>query len=195
MMPIHPSISRSARLGVFLAAGLFLGGCEKLIETVSGGGGGAGSGGTSASQSANTPVRLNAFTQFQCTSNWTNRDGGLGLVAHSGSGTCKAAFPGGSGAYRIQLVAQTEFDGSPIYRISINGRVVASGSYPLSKGTLICDCPDWPRNCPDVNVSLDAGVHQIHTGDVIEFYGQEVYPCGKNGAYAKWHELVFTPVD
>lgn len=190
-MPRPASPSRTALPAIAL---VLLAGCSKLLEPVSGGGGGTADPSNSA-QSAHTTVRLNARNDFNCTSNWTDRDGALGLVAHTGSGTCRAAFPGGSGTYRIQVVAQTEFDGSPVYRIRINGRTAASGSYPLSKGTLICDCPDWRRNCPDVNASLDAGVHEIRTGDIIEFFGQEVYPCGEHGAYAKWHELVFTPVN
>ena len=36
---------------------------------------------------------------------------------------------------------------------------------------------------------------QIKTGDVIRFYGEEVYPCGKHGAYAKWHSITLTPVN
>jgi len=44
-------------------------------------------------------------------------------------------------------------------------------------------------------MQLDAGVHNLDTGDVIEFYGEEEYLCGKHGAYAKWKGMVFTPAD
>lgn len=141
-----------------------------------------------------TKIRLDAFQHFQCTDNWTNRDGGWGLQAGTGNGKCTASFPGRSGRYRVILMAQLEFDGSPKYRISINGSQIAAGEYPASKGKLICDCPNWRTNCPDRVVPLDAGRHAINRGDVIEFYAEEVYPCGENhGAYAKWRELVFTP--
>ena len=141
-----------------------------------------------------TKLRLDAFQHFQCTENWTNRDGGLGLKAGSGEGVCTASFPGYSGRYRVILMAQLEFDGSPKYNISINGSSIAAGEFPPSKGKVICDCPNWRTNCPDRVVPIDAGRHEINRGDVIEFRGQEVYPCGEgHGAYAKWRELVFTP--
>ena len=143
-----------------------------------------------------TTVRLDAFRHFDCSSAWTNRDGGWGLRAGSGSGVCNAAFPGLSGRYRVVLMAQLEFDGNPIFKISVDGATIAEGSYPMSKGELICDCPNWRVNCPDRIVPIDAGVHEIKQGAAIEFYGQEVYPCGgSHGAYAKWRELVFTPAN
>ena len=141
-----------------------------------------------------TKIRLNASEHFQCTENWTNRDGGWGLRAGTGKGVCTTPFPGRSGRYRVTLMAQLEFDGSPRYKISINDSPIAAGEFPPSKGKLICDCPNWRTNCPDRVVPLDAGRHEINKGDAIEFYAEEVYPCGEgHGAYAKWREMVFTP--
>ena len=139
-------------------------------------------------------IHLNAFIHFKCSDNWTNRDGGLGLVAGTNSGTCQANFPGRTGKYRVTLMAQLEFDGGPKFRVSLDGDTIVEGVYPLSKGELICNCPNWRTNCPDRVVPIDAGVHRISTGSTIEFYGAEVYPCGdSHGAYAKWRELVFSP--
>ena len=86
-----------------------------------------------------------------------------------------------------------EFDGDPIFRIDIDGETAAAGRYPMSMGKLVCECPNWRVNCPDRVVPIDAGVHEIRQGASIVFAAQEVYPCGGHGAYAKWHELVFTP--
>lgn len=139
-------------------------------------------------------IRLNAFTDFNCSDAWTERDGGWGLRAGSGSGDCTAAFPGDGGSYRVVLMAQLEFDGNPNFRIEVDGQTIAAGSYPMSMGELICDCPNWRINCPDRVVPIDAGVHEIGKGSSILFVGAEVYPCGgSHGAYAKWQELVFTP--
>ncbi len=139
-------------------------------------------------------IRLSAFTDFNCSKEWTNRDGGWGLRAGAGSGVCRVAFPGASGSYRVTLMAQLEFDGNPKFKIDVDGSTIAEGNYPMSMGKLICDCPNWRVNCPDRIVPIDAGVHDIEQGASIEFVAAEVYPCGGNhGAYAKWHELVFTP--
>jgi hypothetical protein len=139
-------------------------------------------------------IRLSAFTDFSCSKEWTNRDGGLGLRAGAGSGVCRVAFPGAGGSYRVTLMAQLEFDGNPKFKIDVDGSTIAQGNYPMSMGKLVCDCPNWRVNCPDRIVPIDAGVHDIEQGALIEFVGAEVYPCGGNhGAYAKWHELVFTP--
>lgn len=139
-------------------------------------------------------IRLSAFKDFNCTSAWTNRDGGWGLRAGSGSGECKAVFPGADGSYRVTLMAQLEFDGNPQFRIDIDDTTIAAGNYPMSMGKLICDCPNWRVNCPDRVVPIDAGVHEIGHGAIVKYVAAEVYPCGGNhGAYAKWHELVFTP--
>ena len=147
-------------------------------------------------QKEKATVRLDAFRHFSCSSGWTNRDGGLGLRAGSGSGVCSAVFPGPSGRYRVELMAQLEFDGNPNFKISLERSPIAAGSYPMSKGELICDCPNWRVNCPDRVVPIDAGVHEIRQGALIEFFGEEVYPCGgSHGAYAKWREMVFTRVD
>ena len=142
-----------------------------------------------------TKVRLDAFKHFDCTGNWGNRDGGLGLKAGSGSGSCRAKFPGHSGNYRVTLMAQLEFDGAPKFKITVDGNTIAAGEYPMSKGELICDCPNWRVNCPDRVIPIDAGTHTIEKGSTIEFHGEEVYPCGSDshGAYAKWREMVFTP--
>lgn len=179
-----------------------IGGGDKVSAgTVEGGGSDGSSGQTAqlaqadAAPSEPKKLRLDAFRDFDCGGNWTNRDGGLGLKAGSGSGTCRARFSGTSGEYRITLMAQTEFDGAPKFSISIDGNKIAAGRYPMSKGKLICDCPNWRVNCPDRIVPIDAGVHAVNNGSTIEFFGQEVYPCGSgsHGAYAKWRELVFTP--
>ncbi|MFC1681943.1 hypothetical protein ACFL1S_09290, partial [Pseudomonadota bacterium] len=80
------------------------------------------------------------------------------------------------------------------FRIEVDDTLIAAGSYPMSMGELICDCPNWRVNCPDRIVPIDAGVHEIRQGALIRFVAAEVYPCGGNhGAYAKWHELVFSP--
>lgn len=158
--------------------------------------GGTSSGGTSSAPPPDgaTPaeVRLSAFSDFQCSGNWTNRDGALGLKAHTGSGACEATFPGVSGSYRIQVKVQTERDGSPPYRVSINGNVISAGNYPYATGGLACNCP--ASQCPDRNTMIGVGTHQLKPGDKIEFWGDQVYPCGQNhGAYAKWHEMILTP--
>jgi hypothetical protein len=104
--------------------------CDKLDEYVNSTSSGGGSDSNSASSNSSQPseiVKLGAFNEFKCTSNWTNRDGGLGLKVGSGSGTCKAPFHGESGIYRIELLAQTEREGRSPYRISINGTQVNSG--------------------------------------------------------------------
>ncbi len=197
-------------LPTVLLAAMVLMACEKTGETSSGGGGGdetdaagekiAGSAAAGSEKSAstqNSTVALDAFTDFQCTSNWTNRDGGLGLKVGSGSGTCQATFPGGSGTYRIELGAQTEREGQSPFRISINGTLAGAGKFPFSQGQRICKChrQPWMTYCPDVVMYLDAGTHHINTGDVIEYYGEEEYLCGKHGAYSKWRGMVFTPVN
>ena len=167
--------------------------CQQSSEWSSTGAGS--SSGEEVNSANNTTVVLNAFTDFNCTGGWSNRDGALGLTAGAGSGTCDVAFPGGSGKYRVQVKIQTEFDGRPIYKVSINGNTIREGIYPTSTSTVRCVCDNWRVNCPDKNVVIDAGIHQIKTGDVIRFYGEEVYPCGKHGAYAKWHSITLTPVN
>ena len=152
----------------------------------------------SAQNSAAAPqaVTLSAFSDFNCTSNWTDRDGALGLEAHSGSGTCETAFPGVTGRYRITITIQTEFDGKPYYSLSINNQEISSGQYPLSS-SLACDCPkdNWWNVCPDKNVEIDAGVHTVSTNDIIKFYGEEQWQCDGHGAYAKWHKISFVPAN
>ena len=142
-------------------------------------------------------IQLNAFSDFTCTNNWSNRDGALGLDAYSGSGVCRVSFPGTSGKYQMSLTIQTEYDGRPLYEVSINGSVVKAGLYPLStpRG---CDCPHetWYKECPDRNEIINVGTFIINAGDSIVFKGNDDYPCGKeHGAYAKWHRMTFTPVN
>lgn len=152
-------------------------------------------GGTESFSTNNTRATYSAFSDFNCSGGWSNRDGALGLTAGAGSGTCDLAFPGGSGKYQVTVKIQTEFDGNPIYRVSINGNTIKEGTYPTSTKSVQCRCDNWRKNCPDRNVNIDAGVHVIRTGDIVQFYGKEVYPCGKHGAYAKWHSITFTPVN
>lgn len=205
-------------LSLFIAAAL--GGCDQLQNVASGVGSGAksvadkvdgdpdsgadrdGAGEkgeedpVQVAQNDPVKVRLSAFKNFQCSSNWGVRDGGWGLKAGTKSGVCTAIFPGATADYRMVLMAQLEFDGGPKFSISVDDAVVFSGAYPPSKGKVICDCPNWRVNCPDRIVPIDAGVHRVETGSKIEFYAEEVYPCGgDHGAYAKWHEIVLTPVD
>jgi len=139
-------------------------------------------------------VTLSAFSDFSCSSNWTERDGALGLEANSGSGSCENTFSGVTTAYRITITIQTEFDGKPYYSLSIGGREVDSGHYPLSS-SLGCECPkdNWWNVCPDQNVEIDAGVHTVVNGDVITFYGEEDWQCDGHGAYAKWHKITLVP--
>ncbi len=144
-----------------------------------------------ASSSGASEIRLNAFSDFNCSSNWTNRDGALGLKAHTGSGTCRASFPGISGRYRVQIKVQAERDGAPPYSFSINGVIVKSGHYPYATGQLACGCSY--EKCPDRNKMMDVGTFQINQGDIVELWADQVYPCGHDhGAYAKWHEMIFT---
>ena len=174
--------------------------CDTSVETSvtsSGGGGSDSSSESNNSNQTNVLVKLGAFNEFKCTSNWTNRDGGQGLKVGSGSGTCKATFPGGPGTYQIELLAQTEREGQSPYRISINGKLISSGKFPFSQGELNCNCykQPWQIYCPDVVMNLNAGTHYINTGDIIEYYGEEEYLCGKHGAYSKWRGMIFTPVN
>ena len=138
---------------------------------------------------------LSAFTDFKCDSVWTNRDGSLGIRAGDGAGICEAPFIGASGFYRIRLVAQTEFDGAPLFKISVNDIVIKEGEYPYSTDELVCDCPGWRKNCPDKKVNIDTKPVLLKQGDMIMFSGEEVYPCGTHGAYAKWHGMEFVPVE
>lgn len=140
-------------------------------------------------------ISLDAFTGFQCSSAWTNRDGALGIRAGDGSGVCKAPFNGPDGRYRIVLIAQTEFDGASPYSIQVNDSVIKTGEFPYSTGQLVCDCPNWRQNCPDQNVDIETRPVSLNQGDVIAFAAQEVYPCGAHGAYAKWHGMKLVPLD
>ena len=147
------------------------------------------------------PVNLSAFNDFKnkggCTSNWGNRDGALGLDAHTGDGTCEAIFTGIERAhtYNIVLTVQAEFDGRSPYRVSINGQVIKEGRFPFSTSSLKCDCkPVWMTKCPDKNFDINLGDFTVKKGDTIEFWGDEDYGCGSHGAYAKWHGISFTPV-
>ena len=150
---------------------------------------------STTSPSIPTLVVLNAFNDFNCTSNWSNRDGALGLNAYSGSGSCSASFPGATGTYHVTLYIQTEYDGQSPYELSINNNVIASGHYPTSS-SLGCDCPHetWSEDCPDRNDNINGGTHTINNGATITFKGSDDYPCGNDhGSYAKWQRIEFTP--
>ena len=199
---INRSLAGKVAVTVFTAMALT--GCDKLGETSSGGDWekdssieSSGSSQPEAENTDNVTIKLGAFNEFKCTSNWTNRDGGQGLKVGSGSGTCQATFTGGSGTYKIELLAQTEREGQSPYRISINGTGVSSGIFPFSQGELNCKCykQPWQIYCPVVVMNLDAGIHRINNGDIIEYYGEEEYLCGKHGAYSKWRGMLFIPVN
>lgn len=160
-------------------------------------GGGSSSGGTesagpssgNAPAPAKTTIRLDAFSDFSCSSSWTNRNGARGLKAGSGSGTCKASFPGASGTYSVEIKVQAECDGSSRYRVSLDGSTVASGRFPYANGNLQCG------ECPDRNRTITIGTFQVNNGASIALGGWEDYGCDKHGAYAKWHEMIFKPVN
>ena len=152
-------------------------------------------GSSATATTTSSTVVLEAFSDFSCSSGWTNRDGALGLSPHSGSGTCQATFPGAAGNYNVTITVQTEFDGTSPYALYINDNGAASGSYPLAPGCgNDCHPDDWRSQCPDRNVNIDAGNHNVSTGDVIKFYGEEDWNCGDHGAYAKWHKITFTRI-
>lgn len=147
---------------------------------------------TATAATPSSTVVLNAFSDFSCTGNWSNRDGALGLNARTGSGSCQASFPGESGDYRVTITVQIEFDGNSSYALYINDAGAASGQYPLAPGCEgDCHPNDWRSQCPDRKHNLDAGTHHISTGDTIKFYGEEVWNCDEHGAYAKWHKITF----
>lgn len=131
-------------------------------------------------------IWLNAW-DFDCTNNWSDRDGALGLTPYTGPGSCSISFPGAEGTYNLTLSAVNEFDGKSLYRVSINGVTIGEGEYDLSS-PLGCECPldNWREVCPDRNQYIGFGKHNLKPGDVIEFWGDDVYPCGEHGAYAKW---------
>lgn len=134
-------------------------------------------------------IWLDAF-DFNCTGNWGDRDGALGILAYQGSGSCTMDFPGETGTYEFILKAQTEYDGRSPYKLFINGTQVAGGEYPLSSD-LYCDCPhdNWREVCPDRNVDISLGTHTINNGATLKFWGDDVYPCGEHGSYTKWHGI------
>ena len=134
-------------------------------------------------------IFMNAFTDFSCSPGWANRNGGLGRAAYSGSGTCQGPFPGESGVYAVFLQAQAEADGSSPYAVSLNGDNIAEGNFPYANGSLQCGCST--DDCPDRIYNLGAGIHEIDTGDVMGFFGDDVYPCGEHGSYAKWQGMIF----
>ena len=182
----------AGKVAVFAFTTMMLIACDSSVETTS-----SGAGSSEVGSGPAVLVTLDAFNDFQCTSNWANRDGGLGLTVGSGSGTCQTSFPGKSGIYQIELLAQTEREGQSPYRISINGTQVSSGKFPFSQGELNCKCyrQPWSVYCPDVVMKLNAGTHQINNGDIIEYYGEEEYLCGAHGAYSKWRGMNFNPVN
>jgi len=139
-----------------------------------------------ASVSTSNNIWLNAW-DFNCGSNWSDRDGAVGLNPYSGPGSCSISFPGAAGTYNLTLTAVNEFDGKSPYRVSINGVTIGEGEYDLSS-PLGCECPldNWRQECPDRTQYIGLGRHNLKPGDVIEFWGDDVYPCGEHGAYAKW---------
>ncbi|MEJ2134124.1 MAG: hypothetical protein P8X86_02615 [Desulfofustis sp.] len=142
-----------------------------------------------ASVVSSSEIFIDAF-DFNCSSNWGDRDGALGIKAYTGSGTCRKSFPGEAGTYQLVLKAVTEFDGKSPYKFSINGTQVASGEYPLSS-SLGCDCPEdnWREVCPDRDRDIDLGTYDLNPGDVLELWGDDVYPCGSHGSYTKWRGI------
>lgn len=143
----------------------------------------------SASVVSSSEIFVDAF-DFNCSSNWGDRDGALGIKAYTGSGTCQTAFPGEAGTYQLVLKAVTEYDGKSPYKFSINGTQVANGEYPLSS-PLGCDCPhdDWREVCPDRDRDIDLGTYSLNPGDILELWGDDVYPCGSHGSYTKWRGI------
>lgn len=142
-----------------------------------------------ASVVSSSNIFLDAF-DFNCSSNWGNRDGAVGIKAYTGSGTCQESFPGEAGTYQLVLKAVTEYDGRSPYKFSINGTQVANGEYPLSN-PLGCDCPhdEWREVCPDRDRDIDLGTYTLNPGDILELWGDDVYPCGSHGSYTKWRGI------
>ena len=96
------------------------------------------------------------------------------------------AFPGDTGEYVVTLYTVLEHDGQPKIQLRAAGKSLFEGSFPYHEGYLDCD----KRGAPG---SLPLGTHQITKGEKIELIGTSVYECGKQGAYALWYELRFTP--
>jgi len=189
-------------LFALLTIGLILFSCSSGSDDngTSGGSGETASATTTASTATTTAdssptIWLDAF-KFSCDSNWTERDGALGLAAYSGDGSCETSFPGIDGTYNMTLSIQTEFDGESPFRVTINGQTIKDGHFPLSS-SLGCNCPidDWSNVCPDRNEDIDLGTHTLKTGDTIGFWGDDEYPCGDHGSYAKWHGITLTRVN
>jgi hypothetical protein len=148
-------------------------------------------------------VNLSAFNDFfgkgGCSSGWGIRDGAVTIKPYMHSWqSCKAIFTGVEEphTYNMILTIQTEFDGQSPYKVLINNKEIASGRYPLSS-SLGCACPldNWRYVCPDKVINLNIGKIILKKGDVIEFMGMDVYPCGEHGSYAKWHGMSITPLD
>lgn len=175
-------------MALAIVAGLFLCSCGDDHDD---GGTAGGSGDAESTVAANTnsitPNIWLSASDFNCNDNWTERDGAIGLKAYSGPGTCTISFPGEEGTYNLTLSAIAEYDGKSLYRVSINGVIIGEGEYDLSS-PLGCECPtdNWRQECPDRTQYIGFGKHNLKPGDVIEFWGDDVYPCGEHGAYAKW---------
>jgi hypothetical protein len=139
-----------------------------------------------AAVSTSNNIFLSAY-DFNCGDNWSTRDNALALDPYTGPGSCTTSFNGQEGTYNLTLSAVNEFDGKSLYRVSINGVTIGEGEYDLSS-SLGCDCPldNWREVCPDRTQYIGLGAHNLKPGDVIEFWGDDVYPCGEHGAYAKW---------
>lgn len=142
-----------------------------------------------ASVNSSSKIFMDAF-DFNCSANWGDRDGAVGIKAYTGSGTCDESFPGEAGTYLLVLKAVTEFDGESPYKFSINGTQVASGTYPLSS-PLGCDCPqeNWRDVCPDKDRDINLGTYDLNPGDTLTVWGDDVYPCGGHGSYTKWRGI------
>ena len=67
--------------------------------------------------------------------------------------------------------------------------VIGEGLIPYANGAPQCGCSF--DDCPDRIVNLVVGIYEINTGDIIRYYGDDVYPCGEHGSYAKWQGLIF----
>ena len=128
-----------------------------------------------------------------------NREGGIGVSGSGHSQTCKVTwtFPGPSGDYEIIVIALQERDGSPGYKVSLNGKQIKSGQVGNAYGGLICDknCPDgggWRSCWPNKKVDLKCGKHRVNKGDKITYAVTSAYPCGSShGAYGITYGVKF----
>ncbi len=127
---------------------------------------------------------------------WTKRSRGNSEMGIVGSHKVESgniwfdSFPGETGKYRVGFRVVTENDGHPLYRISAGGTEIAKGSLPLPEGNTLGKGKAYADRV------LDLGVHEIKKGDKINVWAQSVYPMSKShGAYCRWSDLQFTPVE